>query len=107
MVSYVSLVTQSTSLLVPETLEQYLKYKVTPPKMLSELRDQYTQLIAQEEARFMKVFVILTRSERRGARRTNSITWQSFGNVEFSGGTSKDLLKQCSTLLTFIQKYLF
>lgn len=42
------LVTPNTSLLVLDTLEQYVRYRVRPPESLPEMRKQYDERIARE-----------------------------------------------------------
>jgi|WetSurMetagenome_2_1015567.scaffolds.fasta_scaffold14128_2 Ca-activated chloride channel homolog len=42
------LVTPSTSLLVLETLEQYVHYKIEPPASLPELREEYLERLAEQ-----------------------------------------------------------
>jgi hypothetical protein len=43
------IVTKSTSYIVLETLEQYLKYSIVPPRSLSDIRKQYLSLKSKEK----------------------------------------------------------
>ena len=43
------IVTENTSFLVLETLEQYLEYQILPPTSLPKIREQYLELITSKK----------------------------------------------------------
>jgi hypothetical protein len=78
-----SIVTSNTSLIVLETLEQYLKYKIEPPQGLTAIYEAYMAAISKEtkskeELEEMKVLNVMSFWNRRVKWWNNhySGTWQ-------------------------------
>jgi hypothetical protein len=68
-----------------ETLDQYLKHRIEPPKSLSEMRDEYLRIVAQEAAQFRdkvdeKVQRVLNLWKRRGKFFLLPITRNTLGS---------------------------